>query len=443
MPKLAVNMYRLILVSAGLLIAIAVLASIFIYYQLYDTQREDLLARVKTFQATLSPDELILLDGADTDLGNRAYIELKDKLFKLKAYNPDVRFFYVMRIVGNSVIFLADSEPPDSRDYSPPGQVYTEASPSIVSLFQTGGSKVEVGQDRWGKWFSGYSAVLDNDGSVVAVAGIDISANHHMFIRLAFASIPLLVVLLINMLLYFLLRMSKKNEEYINLKSEYISIAAHDLRTPLTGIKWLAQSLQNESKATLELYIKGMQDISKTADHVLGSVNDLLNASALEKGKVRALMPQPVKVDEVLKLSYTPLESAAKEKGLTVTFEFSQNADFTISVDPDKMRRVFTNVISNAIKYAKDHGQVKIGGEVKSNTVKLWVQDNGIGIPPEDTTKVFSGYYRSENAKQRTTDGTGLGLYYAKSVVESHGGEIFLESKLGEGTTVFIVLKRH
>ena len=222
-------------------------------------------------------------------------------------------------------------------------------------------------------------------------------------------------------------------------KSEFITVAAHQLRTPLTALHWTFETLA-KNQATKgedkELIENGLLASNK----VLRIVNDLLDVSKIESGKfgyefkkidIRDFM------DELLRNA----DLAAKEFGISLYFDRPQNPIF-ITADPEKLGIAFSNIIDNAIKYNVKNGQVVVKIESYPNKpyIQISIKDTGIGMSTEALAKLFSKFFREESAIKESTDGSGLGLYIAKNIVLRHGGNISVDSALGRGSVFYIVL---
>jgi PAS domain S-box-containing protein len=222
------------------------------------------------------------------------------------------------------------------------------------------------------------------------------------------------------------------------LKQTLLSVISHELKTPVSIIKGYAGTLAREDanwdKNTLT---DGLAIIEEEADRLDRLITNLLEASRLLAGGLK------------LQLSYLNLVDMAKaavEKLQTTTdkhtFIVGFPADFpSIQGDFERLREVLTNLLGNAIKYSPDGGPIKIGGELgKHHTVRLYISDEGIGIPPADQERIFDRFYRVDNRLARQTPGTGLGLYLVKAVIEAHGGRVWVESAPGQGSTFWVEL---
>ena len=220
------------------------------------------------------------------------------------------------------------------------------------------------------------------------------------------------------------LELTSANEKLTQLdkmKSEIISIVAHQLRTPLSAIKWTLKILLD----------KDVGDITKGQEDLL--------TKGFESGKLKYNFV-PVQFEELVQEMIGNLLTLATKKNVRLEFASSPSALPKIKIDPDKMRDVLQNLIDNAIKYTKDGGVVTVSVTQEDDNLHFSVVDNGIGIPEEEQEKIFSRFFRAANAVHTETDGSGLGLFIALSVVKRHSGKIWFESRLNEGTTFHVLL---
>lgn len=224
------------------------------------------------------------------------------------------------------------------------------------------------------------------------------------------------------------------------MKSEIISVVAHQLRTPLAAIKWTLKILLDEDVGTVspaqkELLTKGFD----SNERMINLVNDMLAVDKLESGKLKYSFV-PVQFENLVQEMIGTLLPLATQKNIRVEFVTPEQPLPKIRIDPEKMRDVLQNLIDNAIKYSKDNTTITVGVEMKEKELHFWVRDTGIGIPEEEKDKIFSRFFRAENAVHTQTDGSGLGLFIALSVVRRHGGNISFESTLNQGSTFHVLL---
>ena len=233
---------------------------------------------------------------------------------------------------------------------------------------------------------------------------------------------------------------NKRLEELDAVKSDFVSIAAHQLRTPLTGIKWSFIALQEKETGPLNPEQKKIVDSGLDAiDHTINLINDLLNVAHIEEGKFgfnfkeTAILP-------VIQKSFERFEAVAGEKGVWFTTKLTEKPLPNISVDSEKISLALDNLLDNAIKYTSPGGKVTLEVAYEKNEIKITVSDTGIGIPKNQFDRVFSKFFRAENALLFQTSGSGLGLYMVKNIIDRHCGTITVKSEENRGTTFVIAL---
>ena len=218
-------------------------------------------------------------------------------------------------------------------------------------------------------------------------------------------------------------------------RQEFVSNVSHELKTPLTSMKVLAESLVGQQGIPEELYQEFLHDINSEIDRENEIITDLLNIVKLDRKEGDMQIAQ-VSINELLEIIMRRLRPIAKERNVEMVFESFRNV--LAEVDEVKMSLVFTNLIENAIKYNKEGGMVKVSLNADHRYFYVRVEDTGIGIPEEAKKYIFDRFYRVDKARSRATGGTGLGLAITKSAVMMHKGNIKVSGKEGEGS-VFVV----
>lgn len=223
-----------------------------------------------------------------------------------------------------------------------------------------------------------------------------------------------------------------------NTRQEFVANVSHELRTPLSLIKGYVETLLEGAKNDPEKCSRFLQTIEKHADRLTFLIEDLLAISRLESGQV-VMSLHTVDLHEEAQRVIDDLRSRTDEK--TVVIENKVPEGLSAQADSDRLQQVFFNLIENAIKYGSTGGRVVVGGHARPDgKAEMWVQDDGPGIPAEARERVFERFYRVDRARSRETGGTGLGLSIVKHIVQAHGGEVWLKSQLGAGTTFFFTL---
>lgn len=225
------------------------------------------------------------------------------------------------------------------------------------------------------------------------------------------------------------------------MKTEFVSIVAHQLRTPLSAIKWSLRMILDGEAGQITIQQKEWLDKTyQSNERLIILVNDILNVSHIEEGKflydVREADLGEI-VDEVLKNNK---EIIIRQK-LKVPFQKAE--DFSpVRVDREKVQLAIQNLVNNAIHYTPPEGEIRLSLRKEGDNLLLIIKDSGIGIAKADQKKVFQKFFRGRNAIKARTDGTGLGLFIAKNIIEAHHGRIWFESQLGKGTTFYLTLPR-
>ncbi len=221
-------------------------------------------------------------------------------------------------------------------------------------------------------------------------------------------------------------------------KSEFISIAAHQLRTPLTAISWAFETLMNnfEKKENLEIIKSGYQ----STQQALKTINDLLEISKIEEGKFGYNFEE-TEINDFVQKIIDYFEPIAQQKKINLIFQPLPQKT-TVKIDLQKLGIALGNLIDNAIRYNLPNGKVEVKIEKLSNQpfIQIQIKDTGLGIPQEEKEKIFTKFFRGSNILSVEPNGSGLGLYITKNIIHQHGGKIYFESIQDRGTTFYFTL---
>jgi signal transduction histidine kinase/CheY-like chemotaxis protein len=226
-------------------------------------------------------------------------------------------------------------------------------------------------------------------------------------------------------------------EEATRLKSEFLANMSHELRTPLNAIIGFSELLLDAPVGDADEGTTYLQTIHSSGEHLLALINDILDLSKVEAGKME-LHPEPFVVADVVATALATVESLAVRKGITLSADAESAGELV--ADPGRFKQVLYNLLSNAIKFTPENGRVSVEARSVAAGVQLTVIDTGIGIAPEDQQKIFSEFQQVDGSASRRHDGTGLGLALTRRFVELHGGRIWVESELGRGSRFHVVL---
>ncbi len=229
-----------------------------------------------------------------------------------------------------------------------------------------------------------------------------------------------------------------KQKEVDKAKTEFVSLASHQLRTPISAAKWNLELLSTVgAEHFTESEREYLEKIERGVVRMDALVSDFLSVSKLELG---TFVP---KIEEILFHSFMEsiLESHEKQANArNITIERSWSEHDTVKSDMHLLEMAVNNLVSNAVKYTKNDGVVRVALEIHSGHYAIVVSDTGIGIPTEDQDRIFSKIFRASNAKAEVPDGTGLGLYIVREAIRVMGGDVTFVSDIGKGSTFTIVL---
>ena len=215
-------------------------------------------------------------------------------------------------------------------------------------------------------------------------------------------------------------------------RQEFVSNVSHELKTPLTSMKVLADSLLAQGDAPLELYKEFMGDIAEEIERENKIITDLLSLVKMDK-KAANLNIEPVDINDLLELILKRLRPIAAKKNIEMVLESFRPV--TAEVDAGRLSLAFTNLMENAVKYNKENGWVHVSLDADHKFFYVKVMDSGMGIPEESLNYIFERFYRVDKSHSNEIDGTGLGLAITRSAVQVHKGAIKVTSHVGEGTT--------
>lgn len=227
----------------------------------------------------------------------------------------------------------------------------------------------------------------------------------------------------------------KKLRDVDRSREEFVSNVSHELKTPITSIRVLADSLMTMEDVPVELYREFMNDISDEIDRESKIIDDLLSLVKMDKSATELNIAQ-VNINGLVEQILKRLRPIAKKRNIEVTFESMR--EVVADVDEVKFSLALNNLVENAIKYNKEDGWVHVNLDADHKFFYVKVSDSGIGIPEEFHNRIFDRFYRVDKARSRETGGTGLGLAITKNVIQMHQGAIKLKSKEGEGSSFTI-----
>lgn len=228
-----------------------------------------------------------------------------------------------------------------------------------------------------------------------------------------------------------------KQQKLDQMRKEFVANVSHELRTPLTTVKIYTETLIDGAIDDRENAMHFLGVMEKEADRMTALVQDLLELSRIDNKQIQlkfVLLDLKDIIEEVLEAQHVHI----RKKGHTLSVSYDENDAYFTKGDTFRIRQILHNILSNAIKYTEEEGKISVSMRKQQGKIEISIKDTGMGIPQEDIERIFERFYRVDKARSRKLGGTGLGLSIAKELMLLHGGDIQIESEVGEGTTVLL-----
>lgn len=437
----AFGLREILSLAACVLIIIAGLATYDYVDRTWNEQLyQQLIERAQSIATLINSQDIAALSFSEDDLSNPVYQNLKEKMYELREKSPNTRFIYIMVKRNDTVYFVVDSEDPSSPDYSPPGQEYTEASDALLNGWNPDVPYVlEVNEDRWGAWISALAPIKGEFGETVALVGIDQDARVHKRLFLTQILVIILGTTALLSLVGMLYVLNKREKELSDMKADFVAVASHELRSPLTAMRWDLSTLLNDDSLAKNMRMS-LDILYKKVCSLIDLTNSFLLSTSVDHGIARAPQMNTVDMAALTVGAATQAETLAYSKQIRIENTIAKDAKILVNGDQERLRLVFDNLLSNAIKYSPNNSIVSLSYEYTNKMHIFHVRDQGMGIPENDLNKIFGGFHRASNARDAKVPGSGFGLYMAKKIVEAHGGTVSCESELNKGTTFTVIL---
>ena len=222
------------------------------------------------------------------------------------------------------------------------------------------------------------------------------------------------------------------------MKTEFVSVAAHQLRTPLSTIKWtIRMILDGDVGEVSEEQRELLEQTYISNERMIRLINDLLDVSRIEEGRL-LYNQEDTQIEDVLDSVIEASQEMLRNKNMVL--EVNKKETPKVKIDKEKIGVVIQNLLENAIKYTEQGGKIKITLDNDEKNVIFKIEDSGVGIPKSQQDRIFTKFFRAENVTRMETNGTGLGLYTTKNIVQAHKGQIWFESEENKGTTFYFTI---
>jgi len=224
------------------------------------------------------------------------------------------------------------------------------------------------------------------------------------------------------------------------LKTEFVSLSAHQLRTPLSAIKWsLKMILDGDLGKITKEQREVIEKVYKYNERMINLINDLLDVTRIEEGRY-LYRPVLAEIEPIVQSVINSYKEEIEKKKLKFEFKKPKEKLPKVRVDVEKIGLAIQNLLENAIRYTPEGGQIAVSLTLVEKAIEFSIRDSGIGIPKDQQERVFTKFFRAPNAMRMEPEGSGLGLFITKNIIEAHGGKIWFESEEGKGTTFYFTL---
>jgi signal transduction histidine kinase len=425
--------------------------------------QDHLVSIASTATLKINGDDLAKIQ-TKNDMQKIEFKNLVSYLSDVKKANTNIRFVYIMRQTdkNNYLSFITDADALSNfndldlnkngkvdswEETSYPGDLYDISQmPQMREAFNAPTADKEITVDQWGKLISGYAPIYDSSGHAVAILGVDILADDYYKVqaRSAVALFILLIIFFLMLAIFFVvMRQYRKEikilEEIDKQKSDFISLASHQLRTPLSASKWGIHMLQQGDFGGLaEKQQKIVKNLYNVNEKMVVLVNDLLRISHLDSEDLKVKFAK-INIEEICKAALHEVEFMRQQKNIIIKLNLDKRFKI-LKTDKTLLQEILINLLTNAIKYTALNGRVELEVKQERSRVLFRVSDNGVGIPRREQLRIFSKFFRASNIIKKDLNGTGLGLYFVKKAIDLLGGRIDFSSEENIGTVFYFYL---
>jgi len=253
------------------------------------------------------------------------------------------------------------------------------------------------------------------------------------------ALIVLILTTILFIIAFIITRSFERLAEANRMKSEFVKIVSHQLRSPITNLSWAIDILMSgEMGKVEEKQAEYFKILKENSSRMIDLVRDLLTVSRIEEGSLM-IKREKISIEPIIKKLISRFKPFVLGSNVEIKFEAGENLP-QIFIDTHQIEIVIENLFDNAIRYIKGEGEIKIKLKQRDKTLYFEIKDTGVGIPKDDQKFIFQKFFRSENALRQQTQGSGLGLFIAKSIIERFDGQIGFESEKSKGSTFWFTL---
>ncbi|MDR2357610.1 MAG: response regulator [Oscillospiraceae bacterium] len=428
-----------------------------------------LLAVSRHLASQIEPEEVAELR-VPGDMDKPLYGELKQRLVDFADENEVLYAYYYIPAGEDGSMFqpVVDNDETDEAYTLESAPLETESAPASAFKGKAAASEFSFYSEGFGGLLSAFAPIYSRDGDVVAVAGVDITDEQIIAVRrflriLSAALVACVAVVAVSGLFNIFLHIRRERQlraalndamEAGRAKGDFLSQMSHEMRTPMNVILGVATLLKDSND--IEAYGDGLKKIESAAAHLLGVINDILDISKIESGKM-TLFEEPFDFRGMVDDVKTIIDFTAGNKKQILSVDIDRELPDCLIGDRQRLGQVVTNLLSNAVKFTPEGGSITLAVRLEhaatgeegaadedEAAIRVSVKDDGIGITQEQMLRLFRPFEQADKSTSRRFGGAGLGLAISKRIIETMGGAIWAESEPGEGSEFIftVTLKR-
>ncbi|MCL1839482.1 HAMP domain-containing histidine kinase [Candidatus Saccharibacteria bacterium] len=417
---------------------ITVITAIYFYDEAIAEIGTRTIETVNTIAIVIPREDIAELAGDRSDLYRESYRNLKTMFTDLAEVNSQISFVWLMGVNdAGELFFYVDSDTSDEEAL--PGDIFPDTTDLMWETINTGETGFDgAATDEWGTWLSSYASITDEDGNFMALFGADVPNGQYVAYIISRVSLPIMTGVAFMAILYFVQLSMKRTRQQLEREKELLSVASHEVRSPMVSIKWVLDDMLKHPEGLSEQNRSLIAALAENATKIINGIEGILSSKSGLAVSHKSY--NDVKIRAILEDIVGTLSIVAKEHQVTVKIDDTITADLMIRGNQDSLTRAFYNVVNNALKYTHPNTEVEISYARSEKYNHIMVSDHGPGVKPEDRERIFEGMYRTEEAMESKQQGTGLGLYFVKKIVDDHEGKIYIDPNYTDGARIVIEL---
>lgn len=379
--------------------------------------------RADTLGFSVSADDVRQLKDYSKPDSAVPYDQVKRRLAQLKPVYGDTRFLYIMdKKASGEIVFLADSEPKDSADYSPRNQVYNSPTPALQAAFENKKSFVEGPvSDDYGSWYSALAPIYDENGAFIALVGMDVSVTNYADIIFGTGSVPFSISVIAAIAVYVFDRSRRRRLDALRFQIDLMALTSHELQSPIRGIRWGQETLMKTSLD--ESQRKLLQTMLEGTVQLENSVENILQLDSLQLTTPPSDMTN-IDLSSVVQDVATSNILAARQRNIQITFTPPWPSTIITRGETASLRRCLNSILSSELRNTKEGGELRVSYETRDTNHVIVLTSSTINLSRDELDYIFDYSHQTKKLAKNKVAGAGMGLFMARTVIEQFDGRI-------------------